>query len=132
MPSVPALPSRKGKRSHYYIPLKSKRRIEALFKDGRKVFGRYHMLRFMPVTETLPPFRVVFAVSNKIGTATRRNRVKRRLREALYLILKQNPVECRGFDLAILPRAEILELPFGELMKDLQSTLRRLPQKRER
>lgn len=121
------MPNRKGKRSHYYIPLKSKRRIESLFQDGRKIFGRYHMLRFMPVPETQPPFRVVFAVSNKIGTATRRNRVKRRLREALYLILKQNSVECRGFDLAILPRAEIIELSFGELMKDLQSTLRRLP-----
>lgn len=119
--------NRKGKRSRYYIPLKSKRRIAALFQNGRKVFGRYHMLRFVAAPETAPPFRVVFAVSAKLGCATRRNRAKRRLREALHLILKANVVERSGFDLAIIPRAEVTELAFAELMEDIKSTLRRLP-----
>lgn len=84
------------------------------------------MLRFNPAPETEPPFQVVFAVSVRLGDAHVRNRIKRRLREALFATLKKGTVKKSGFDLAILPKKETADLPFQELCAELEMALRRL------
>jgi ribonuclease P protein component len=56
-----------------------------------------------------------------------RNRIKRRLREALFLLLKEGKVKQAGFELAIIPKKEVADLDFSELAADLQSALKRLP-----
>ncbi|HMV35670.1 MAG TPA: ribonuclease P protein component [Turneriella sp.] len=114
------------KRSRYFTSLKLKNRIDHLFKNGRKSFGRYLMLRFDNTTDTNPPLRVVFAVSSRLGPATVRNRIKRRLREALFLTLKEGRSNPAGFDIAIVPRKEVAELDFSELCDDLRQALRRM------
>lgn len=116
----------KSKRSRYFTSLKLKRRIDHLFKNGRKSFGRYLMLRFDNTTDCEPPLRVVFAVSSRLGPATVRNRIKRRLREALFLTLKEGRANPAGFDIAIVPRKEVAELDFAELCADLRQALRRV------
>ncbi len=85
------------------------------------------MLRFDNTTDSVPPLRVVFAVSSRLGPATVRNRIKRRLREALFLTLKEGRANPAGFDIAIVPRKEVAELDFSELCADLRQALRRLP-----
>jgi ribonuclease P protein component len=117
------------KRSLYFTSLKLKRRIDHLFKNGRKSFGRYLLLRYDSTPDTTPPLRVVFAVSSRLGPATVRNRIKRRLREALFLTLKEGRANPAGFDVAIVPRKEVAELEFSELCDDLRQALRRMAPK---
>ncbi len=85
------------------------------------------MLRFERSNEVNPPFQVVFAVSRKLGDAHVRNRIKRRLREALFILLKEGKVKQSGFELAIVPKKEVADLDFAELGADLQAALKRLP-----
>jgi ribonuclease P protein component len=116
----------RGKRSRYFTSLKLKRRIDQLFKNGHKAFGSYLMVRFDCTADAVPPLRVVFAVSSRLGPATVRNRIKRRLREALFQVLKEGQIKGAGFDLAIIPRKEVVELKFSELCNDLRQVLRRV------
>jgi ribonuclease P protein component len=116
-----------AKRSQYFTSLKLKKRIDRLFKSGGKAFGKNLMLRFERSKEVDPPFQVVFAVSRKLGGAHVRNRIKRRLREALFLLLKEGKVKQTGFELAVIPKKEVADLEFSELVADLQSAMKRLP-----
>ena len=84
------------------------------------------MLRFNRAPETEPAFQVVFAVSARLGDAHVRNRIKRRLREALFATLQKGTVKKSGFDLAILPKKETADLPFEELCVELEMALKRL------
>lgn len=85
------------------------------------------MLRFERSATLNPPFQVVFAVSSRLGDAHVRNRIKRRLREAMFAILKEGSLKQRGFELAVIPKKEVAELDFAVLVSDLQSALQRLP-----
>jgi len=114
------------KRSRYFTSLKLKNRIDQLFKNGRKAFGSYLVLRYHSSAGAMPPLRVVFAVKSRLGPATVRNRIKRRLREALFHVLKEGRVQISGFDLAIIPRKEVAELDFSELCDDLRHALRQV------
>lgn len=118
--------NQRSKRSRYFTSLKLKKRIDHLFKNGQKVFGRYLMLRCESSADAQAPLRVVLAVSNRLGPATVRNRIKRRLREALFLVLKEGRTNASGLDIAILPRKEVAELEFTELCADLRQALRRV------
>ena len=62
-------------------------------------------------------------------SAVRRNRMRRRCREALRLTLKQPPdtryliPDHRFFQLLLLPRSSSLSADFGELLKDAEHFL---------
>ncbi len=121
-------PNQTGKpRSQYFISLKAKKRINHLFSRGGKVFGRNLMLRFERSNAVNPPFQIVFAVSSRLGDAHVRNRIKRRLREAMFAILKEGVLKPRGFELAVIPKKEVVDLAFADLIADLRAALVRLP-----
>ncbi len=63
--------------------LKKNRHFNYIYKKGEKVFGKHINLCFLKTK--YKPFKVGFSVSNKIGKSTVRNKVKRRLREAVRL-----------------------------------------------
>jgi ribonuclease P protein component len=70
------------------------------------------------------PARVGFTVSKKVGTAVERNRVRRRLKEAVRRSASQHMR--RGHDYVIVGRRTALTLDFARLMGDLEQSLRSL------
>ncbi len=69
------------------------------------------------------PARIGIAVRRQLGTAVRRNRIKRRIREAggrAYAVLPE------GMDVVIVPRASAAEVPFAELVAALTEAFGRV------
>lgn len=63
------------------------------------------------------PARFGFTVTKKIGNSVVRNRIRRRLREAVRLSSGANP----GTDYVLIGRRAALTLPFDRLVADLMS-----------
>lgn len=70
------------------------------------------------------PIRVGFTVTKKNGTATERNRIRRRLRE---LVKRLDAISMRPHhDYVLVGRREALTRDFAVMLDDLRSALRRL------
>jgi len=70
------------------------------------------------------PVRVGFTVSRKVGTATERNRVRRRLRE---LVKRLDPISMRPHcDYVLVGRRDALGRDFAVMLQDLRAALVRL------
>jgi len=63
-------------------------------------------------------------VTKRIGNAVRRNRVKRRLREAIRLTAPDNAQA--GFDYVVIARNTALDAPFGNIVEDMRTALQRV------
>ena len=76
------------------------------------------------VDSELGPARIGFTVTRKSGSAVERNRIRRRLKEALRLgrELAIRP----GYDYVVLGRREALTAPFPMLISDLDRALRHI------
>jgi ribonuclease P protein component len=74
----------------------------------------------------IPPLapRLGFTVSRQVGNAVERNRVKRRLREAVRL--SPDDKFCAGHDYVLIGRRAALALPFGDMLRDLDAALHRV------
>jgi ribonuclease P protein component len=72
--------------------------------------------------------RVGFTVSNKVGNAVERNRVRRRLREVVRLSAAL-PAQA-GHDYVLIGRRTALELPFERITNDFAGALKRVHGKR--
>ncbi len=71
-----------------------------------------------------PPIRVGFTASRKVGGAVMRNRARRRLRAAVNRVM---PVSAKaGHDFVVIARSATLRRPFGALVADLETALKRL------
>src|SRR3954454_20887680 len=70
------------------------------------------------------PVRFGFTVTRKVGTATERNRIRRRLRE-LVKQLDQASIRPHG-DYVLVGRRAALATDFAAMLDDLRSALRRL------
>ncbi|MGA8610726.1 MAG: ribonuclease P protein component [Xanthobacteraceae bacterium] len=66
--------------------------------------------------------RVGFTVSRQVGNAVERNRVRRRLREIVRLATAGSMHE--GHDYVLIGRRAALNLPFGEMIRELDAALR--------
>jgi len=75
------------------------------------------------------PARVGYTVSKKVGTAVERNRVRRRLKEAVRRSASQH-MRC-GHDYVIVGRRTALTLDFERLMRELEQSLVRLHEQRD-
>lgn len=68
--------------------------------------------------------RIGFTVSRKVGNAVARNRARRRLRAAVAQVMGDHARG--GNDFVVIGRAATLRRPFGALVGDLETALRRL------
>ncbi|NSZ15507.1 ribonuclease P protein component [Agrobacterium vitis] len=97
--------------------LKSRPQFLAV-RAGEKRKGRYILLEVLDRAEPDTPPRVGFTVTKKHGNAVERNRMRRRLKEAVRTGagLAMQP----GHDYVIVARRDVLAAPFGELQDVLQ------------
>jgi ribonuclease P protein component len=72
--------------------------------------------------DTAPP-RFGFTITKKVGIATVRNRIRRRLREAVRLAAPQSARA--GHDYVLIGRRSAVKAPFANLVADLTKALDR-------
>jgi ribonuclease P protein component len=83
----------------------------------------HHLLRLTVAPNRRAHTRCGFVVSKRIGKAVLRNRARRRVREAVRLVLPQ--IE-NGADLVFVVRTpEVAEVPFGHLQAVIRQLLKR-------
>jgi ribonuclease P protein component len=63
-----------------------------------------------------------FTITKRVGHATERNRIRRRLRSALVLVADDAPEI--GADVVVIARRPALDAPFESLVEDLRRALR--------
>jgi ribonuclease P protein component len=89
--------------------------FERTLASGRKASSAYLAL-FVSDNDLSRP-RVGLAVSGKLGNAVVRNRIKRRLREAVRPLLTTAPV---GRDVVIVARTRAVGAEFARLRQELE------------
>lgn len=98
-----------------------RREFLLVYENGKKLYSRNLVLYAM--ANELPYDRLGVTVSRKIGKATVRNRVKRRLRE-IFRCNKRDATP--ALDLVINTRKAVAGLEFSELRDEVVAMLRRL------
>lgn len=107
----------------YRLPLRTE--FKRIKKEGRIIQGRFFSLLIcpqLPITNCqLLPSRFAFIVSKKISPlASRRNRIRRLLSEAIYSFLsKIKP----GFDFVFLIKKTIIGKNLVEIKREVESLL---------
>ena len=107
--------------------LRENRDFRAIYARGRSYAHSltvlYVMRRQGETVDVAPGRRIGFVVSKKQGDAVVRNRIKRRLREAVRLLLpalKEGP-----FDLIFLGRSGLKSAEWSEIQAAIRELLRR-------
>ena len=85
-------------------------------RNGEKRKGRLILLEVLDRKDSAPA-RVGFTVTKKHGNAVERNRMRRRLKEAVRL--KAAFAMQPGHDYVIVARREVLDVPFDQLSRQL-------------
>jgi ribonuclease P protein component len=101
--------------------LKKKKDFEAVFKKGETIRGG---MFFLKILNTLnKDSRIGFVVSKKISKkAVERNKIKRRLREALRHTI---PLLGNSFDIICVALPNIRTNTFKEIGKEIEEALKR-------
>ncbi|MDQ0455234.1 ribonuclease P protein component [Rhizobium paknamense] len=101
--------------------LKSRPQFLAV-REGEKRKGRYVLLEVLDRADPGSPPRVGFTVTKKQGNAVERNRMRRRLKEAVRLTagFAMKP----GHDYVIVARRDVLTAPFEDLTAHLTRRIR--------
>ena len=94
--------------------------FKRVYDRGRKISGPF----FMVICATRPdtaPARIGFTVPRRLGNSVVRNRIRRRMREAVRMELA--PLAA-GRDLVFHPRSAVLAAPFTELRREVERVFR--------
>ncbi len=103
-----------GKEKH----LRTSREFAAVRRTGRSISDRMLVLISMP--NGLSVTRFGFSIGKRVGNAVTRNRIKRRLREALQI----NEIE-EGWDLVVIARKDSSSAHFRDIMNSISKLLNR-------
>jgi ribonuclease P protein component len=93
--------------------------FERVYKQGRRHFAA-HLTVFYLRREGGENLRVGFTVGRVLGGAVDRNRMKRRLREAVRL---HRPAAMAGVDVVINPKKSLLSAAFTEIENEITRAL---------
>ena len=117
MPAQPAMPD-----SICVKPGRLKRRADfrRVAASGDKAAVGGVVLQALARSDTLPA-RLGFTVTRKVGNAVVRNRTRRRLKEAVRLVLNERPVA--GVDLVLIGRDSTSKRDFMALQSDIRRAL---------
>jgi len=89
--------------------------FERVYKQGRRHFSP-HMTVFYLRRETGEGLRIGFTVGRVLGGAVERNRIKRRMREAVRLRRREGMA---AVDVVINPKKSVLKVEFPELLTEI-------------
>jgi len=92
--------------------------FERVYETGARARGRFLTVLARP--NGLQGMRLGIAATRKLGSAVRRNRAKRLVRD----VFRRNE-GTPGFDVVVIPRPELLDAEFTSLEADYRTTLRR-------
>jgi ribonuclease P protein component len=99
--------------------------FERVYQQGRRHFSP-HMTVFYMRRDSGEGLRVGFTVSRALGGAVDRNRMKRRLREAVRL---RRPEESPAVDVVINPKRSLLTADFAGVLKEMTRAFQVIQQK---
>jgi ribonuclease P protein component len=109
--------------------LNKSRWIKRILQKGQTWQGKLLRVKFISYhqaglrqTVNLPSFLSVVISSKTVSLATRRNRIKRRVREAFKPLLK----EISGFGIVVFPRPEVAECNFKDIKEEARQCLKEL------
>lgn len=109
------------------LRLKKRRDFLRAAKKGHKIVMPGLVMQIVPTppaflkAQTDPTVRIGFTVTKKVGNAVVRNRVRRRLKEAVRLTLSD--ASLIGHDLVFIGRARGEACPFDKLSRDVARAL---------
>ncbi|MGA8938319.1 MAG: ribonuclease P protein component [Acidobacteriaceae bacterium] len=98
---------------------------QLVYKAGRKQFGKqlayFHALRPADRRSETPGPRIGLTVPKALGDAVDRNRIKRRMREAVRAGL---PHLTAPVDVILHPRRSVIDLEFAQLKREVATIFR--------
>jgi ribonuclease P protein component len=97
---------------------------DAVYRDGRRRSSREFTVFLRPNSLALSRFG--WSIKKALGSAVRRNRIRRRLRETLRLHREEI---ASGWDIVIHPRSSVAAAKFPALAAELLSLLPRTEQR---
>ncbi len=112
--------------------LKHMKDFDILFKEGRFVGGDLVTLKVWSINPEKYPRRkynkdelkIGFVVGLKVNkSAVKRNRLKRQMREAVALLLKEEKIK-NGYMVAVIAKKEMLEKEYKEIEKEIIKTFK--------
>ena len=92
-----------------------------VYDTGVKM-GKRSFMAFCLYRGDTQPTRAGFTTPRALGGAVKRNRLKRRMREAVRISLERLPV---GWSLVFNPRQVVATMPFTELLAETEQVLER-------
>lgn len=108
--------------------LKSRRDFLAL-RSGQHWSAKTLVLQARKRDDETGSYRVGYTITTKVGNSVVRNRIKRRLREAVQRSFPANAKP--GHDYALIGKRRALGAKFESIVQDLNTALDRVHQKRE-
>jgi ribonuclease P protein component len=98
---------------------------QLVYKSGRKQFSKqiayFHALRPAERRSDTTGPRIVLTVPKALGGAVDRNRIKRRMREAVRAAL---PLLTSPVDVILHPRRTVIDLDFAQLKREVAQIFR--------
>ena len=90
--------------------------FENVYRSGRRIFSAHMTVFFLRRDSDSGPARVGFTVARAMGTSVERNRIRRRLREAVRLNLG---AAGNDVDVVVHPKKSALTAEFAELCQEV-------------
>lgn len=109
-----------SRRFSRYRRIRRRSEFQQVFERGTRLQSRHFTLLLLPAEGSASRLGIV--ASRKLGGAVVRNRAKRLIRE----MFRQLPAALsRTVDAVVIPRRELLDIPFDILTQEFRTTWRR-------